>query len=405
MEPRARHALAAVGLAAVLVTVVGATYLKPWRAWTLEPAPAATVRAAPPRAAVSVQQAHFLSATVGWVVTGSASLSTLFRTLDGGRHWQREQAGVAGQGWTLRFFDARRGVVYAADRNGPVLWKTADGGQRWMRVRPPAPTPPGLIFFADPSHGWCLAPIGPQPFGAGPMADRQEVALFRTVDGGASWSQLLRTDQPSTNRGLGGDGLKTWIWFRDLNAGWIGQTTPGGHAVVYATIDGGDSWVRQALPPPAAGWGSPVGVFDEGAPALLGTGSAAMVVTPIVQGGNPGSYLLQNWYVYVWHGSSWADPLRVPGPAFSVVGHTQGRRWWAGNGSTVLESDDAGNHWQAIGNAPNGRLFARFDPIDPDHAWALLLDPQACGIGLPCGFSLARTADGGRHWTPVSAPA
>ncbi len=159
MEARARRALAAVGLAAVLVVVVGATYLKPWRALTLAPAPAATVRAAPLRPAVSVQQVHFLSATVGWVVTGSASFSTLFRTLDGGRHWQRQQAGVASQGWTLWFFDARRGVVYAADRQGPVLWRTADGGQHWTGVRVPVPTAPGLVSFADPSHGWCPAPI------------------------------------------------------------------------------------------------------------------------------------------------------------------------------------------------------------------------------------------------------
>ncbi len=201
--------------------------------------------------------------------------------------------------------------------------------------------------------------------------------------------------------------MKTWIWFRNLNAGWIGQTTSGGHAVVYATIDGGDSWIRQELPPPAAGWGSPAGVFGEGEPTLIGTGSAAIGVTPIVQGGNPGSYgyLLQNWYVCTWQASSWADPVQVPGPVFSVVGHTQGRRWWAANGSTVLESDEAGNHWRAVGNGPSGRLFARFDAPDPDHAWALLLDPEACGLGLPCGFLLARTADAGRHWTLVGTPA
>ena len=105
------------------------------------------------------------------------------------------------------------------------------------------------------------------------------------------------------------------------------------------------------------------------------------------------------------HRCSWTDPVQIPCPAFSVVGHTQGRRWWAGKGSTVLQTDDAGNHWQAIGNGPSGRLFARFDALNADHSWALLLDPQACGCGFPCGFSLARTTDGGGHWTLVSAPA
>ena len=404
MEPRARRALAAVGLAVVLVAVVGATYLKPWQAWTLARAPAAAVRAAPPRSAPSVQQLHFLSATAGWVVTGGAFSSTLFRTLDGGRHWQRQLAGVAGDGWTLRFFDATHGVLYAADQRGPALWRTGDGGQHWTRVTVPAPTQPRLVYFADPNHGWCLAAVGAQPFGT-LIADRQEVALFRTIDGGASWSQVLRTDRRSAEGGLDGDGVKTWIWFRDPNAGWIGQTTLGGHAVVYTTVDGGDRWIRWELPPPAAGWGSPAGVSDDDAPTPLGTGSLAMVVAPIVEGPNPGSLLLQNWYAYTWLTRSWADPVQLPGPAFSVVGHTQGRRWWAASGSTLLESDDAGNHWRAVGNGPAGRLFFRFDAVDPDHAWALLLDPQSCRFSSPCVFSLGRTADGGRHWTLVSAPA
>ncbi len=313
---------------------------------------------------------------------------------------------VAGEGWQLHFFDARRGIVYAADRTGPALWRTADGGQHWTRVRTPAPTAPRLVFFADPSHGWCLAPIGPQPFSfASPIVDRQEVALFRTVDGGGSWSQVLRTDQSAANHGLDGDGVKTWIWFRHLSAGWIGQMTPGGHAVLYATTDGGDSWVRQELPAPPAGWGSPSAVFDEGAPAPTSTGSVTLVVAPTVQGPNQGTFLLPDWYVYTWQASSWAGPVQVPGLTFSVVGGTDGRRWWATNSSTLLESDDAGNHWRAVGEGPIGRVFKRFESIDSDHAWALLLDPQTCRSRLPCVNSLARSTDGGRHWTLVSAPA
>jgi len=404
MEVRARRALAAVGMAAVLVAVVGAMYLKPWQAFTLAPARAATVSAAPTWPPVSVQQAQFLSATAGWVVTGGVSSSTLFRTTDGGRHWQRQLVGVAGQGWQLRFFDAKRGVVFGADRSGPAFWRTTDGGQHWTRATVPAPTASGLVYFADPGHGWCLSPIGGPVFTA-PILDRQEVALFRTVDGGASWSQVLRTDQQSAGHGLDGDGLKTWIWFSDLNAGWIGQITPGGNAVVYATANGGDSWIRQELPPPAAGWGSPVGVGDQGVPTPIGSGSAAMVVAPMVQGPNQGGLLLQNWYVYIWQTSSWAVPVRIPSPAFSVVGRTDGRLWWTARGSALLESDDRGDHWRAVGDGPRWRIFNRFDVIDLDHAWAQLLDEQTCLDGLPCVRSLARTADGGRHWTVVSVPA
>jgi len=403
MEPRAWRALTALGLAAAVVAAVGLTYLRPWQG--LAPTRVAPQRAAPARQ-VSVQQMQFLSATQGWVVTGDASSSTLFHTTDGGRRWQRQLDGVTGEGWALRFFDARRGVVYARDRLGPALWRTADGGQHWTRTIVPKPTAPSLIFFADPSHGWWLAPLADLPPFTGPIVDRQDVALFRTADGGANWSQVLRTDQPQASHGLNGDGLKMSIWFRDLNGGWIGQTTPGEHAVVYATTDGGDDWIRQELPPPAAGWGSPLGVVLQGPPTPSDTSSGVLVATPISQGPGQGTYLLQSGYVYTRQAASWAVPTPLPhsGFAFSVVGHTEGRRWWVSNGSTVLESDDSGDHWQPLGEGPNGRIFARFDVVDPGHAWALLLDARACGPGLPCPSSLARTADGGRHWTLVSTP-
>jgi photosystem II stability/assembly factor-like uncharacterized protein len=400
MVPRARRALAAVGVAAAVVVAVGMTYLRPWQA--LAPAPSATGRAAPVRP-VSVQQAQFLSATLGWVVTGDTSSSTLFRTVDGGRHWQRQLAGVAGQGWHLRFFDARHGVVYAADKKGVALWRTADGGKNWTSVQVPTPTAPGLIFFADPGHGWCLGAIGGPPF-AVPIADHQEFALFRTVDGGTNWSEVLRTDQPPASHGLDGDGLKTWIWFRDLKAGLIGQTTPGGHAVVYATVDGGDDWTRDELPPPTAGWGSPVAVFDLASPTPLGAGAEALVVAPVVQGPDPGTYVLEPAYVYTWPVLSSTTPARLPGSAFSVVGRTEGRRWWVTSGSTLLQSDDAGDHWLVVGEGPTGRFFSRFEAVDRKYAWALLLDVGTCGFGVPCVASLARTADGGRHWTIVSTP-
>lgn len=404
MEPRAWRALTALGLAAAVVAAVGLTYLRPWQG--LAPTRATPQRAAPV-AKVSVQQMQFLSPTLGWVVTGDASASKLFHTTDGGRRWQRQLDGVAGQGWALRFFDARRGVVYAADRQGPALWRTADGGQRWTRAIVPKPTAPSLIFFADPSHGWWLAPLADLPPFTGPIADRQDVVLFRTTDGGANWSQVLRTDLPPASHGLEADGLKTWIWFRDLNTGWIGQATPGDHAVVYSTMDGGDDWIRQELPPPAAGWGSPLGVFLESPPTPIGTWSDVLVAAPISQGPYQGTYVLQSAYVYARQAASWAVPTPLPRAdfAFSVVASTEGRRWWASSGSTVLESDDSGDHWQALGEGPNRRLFARFDVVDPGHAWALLLDARACGPGLPCPFSLARTADGGRHWTLVSTPA
>src|SRR5215470_8802784 len=119
IEMQARRAVAATGLAALVVAAIGVIYLRPWQAFAPAPRPAVRPtfvqqlrpQATPP---AMVQQLQFLSANLGWVVTGgygSASASaSLFRTTDGGRHWQHQLDGMAGDGWMLSFFDAKRGV-------------------------------------------------------------------------------------------------------------------------------------------------------------------------------------------------------------------------------------------------------------------------------------------------------
>src|SRR5262249_31168511 len=157
---------------------------------------------------------------------------------------------------------------------------------------------------------------------------------------------------------------------------------------------GGDDWTRHELPPPTAGWGSPVAVFDLASPTPPGAGAEALVVAPAVQGPDPGTYVLEPADVYTWPVSSSTTPARLAGPggACSVVGGTEGRRWWVTSGSTLLQSDDAGDHWLVVGEGPTGRLFSRFEAADRKYAWALLLDVRTCGLGVPCVASLARTA-------------
>jgi photosystem II stability/assembly factor-like uncharacterized protein len=426
-EPRAWRALGAVGLAVMIVLAVGAAYLRPWQQLT-RPAPAPAPSVAPQRAA-QVRDMQFLSANLGWVVTEDAGSSTLLQTADGGRHWRRQLVVQGGQGRivSFRFFDARHGVVYSFEGFTQVLRRTGDGGQHWTSVGLPRLTQglpslaaPGLLFFADPDHGWCLVTLGPLSPGA-PIVDRQDIALFRTVDGGATWREMLRTDdQNRVSHGLGDDGWKMWIQFRDLRTGWIGQTTPGSHAAVYATVDGGEDWTRQELASPTGGWGSSDGTTDLTPPAvsrggsvLLGAApvvasagdSVLLGVAPIVRTGN--GWIIREQYLYVWApaAASWSAPMRIPGAFPATIEVVDGRRWWAAGGTDLLVSDDAGDHWRVMGQAPTGLLFVRFAVADVNRAWALLLDARTCQVGGPCRTSLGSSADGGRHWATVSVRA
>ena len=401
MEARARRALAAVGFAAVVVAAIGVFYLRPWVGLvpTSRPSPRPTI--APPAAPVLHEE--FLSASVGWVVTGSQSAASLFRTTDGGRHWQHQLAGVNGQGWTLSFFDSRRGLVAGTDGRGPAIWRTADGGQRWTRLETPCRPPPGLVSFADPDHGWCIMP-GAATGATGTTAflpERQELTLYRTADGGGHWTRVLATDSTRpVSGGLGDDGQKAWIWFRDVRTGWIGEDTMGGSGVVYATADGGDTWDRQELSPPDGGWPSNLGLVEQG-PLVVGAPSSPWVAVLTLEAGPaPGQFLVLTRYLYTLRSVTWTGPAleQTSGALFADQA-----RWLVAQGSSVLETTDAGDNWHALGPVPPGWLVARLTMVDHDHGWAVLYR-ASYGPGVVVGNGLARTADGGRTWTLVPLP-
>ncbi len=157
------------------------------------------------------------SATTGWAGLGSR----LLKTEDAGGVWF-DQIGTSGAG-----------VVDAVDNqhawalSSTALQRTTDGFT-WQPIALPGVREARDIDFVDATRGWMLAQAD-QIVGSCPDYDEQ---IYRTTDGGATWTALLDGGSPwRCQSGL------SQVVFVDAARGWVVGTN-----VLLKTTDGGASW-------------------------------------------------------------------------------------------------------------------------------------------------------------------
>jgi hypothetical protein len=106
---------------------------------------------------------------------------------------------------------------------------------------------PGPSFALDADTRWQLC-LG------GVAAGNGEKYLFRTTDGGGSWTLISRTTlgNPTPEAGVGdlpnGNGV-TQMLFLDATHGWMGLNSPGVN--LFRSQDGGVTWAPVPVIPPA----------------------------------------------------------------------------------------------------------------------------------------------------------
>ena len=142
---------------------------------------------------VALDSIRMITPLVGWATTAGA----IVRTVDGGRDWTPlPLPGHAAVGSAApQFLDTRTAWVAADHPDGTMtLQVTYDGGRAWLfgGLVIGAAFPHQLIFL-DARHGWLFV-------GGGGMHSNG-LALYRTVDGGRSWTlihpRLRRTETPT----------------------------------------------------------------------------------------------------------------------------------------------------------------------------------------------------------------
>ncbi|WP_353193718.1 exo-alpha-sialidase [Pandoraea pnomenusa] len=274
-----------------------------------------------------------------------------------------------GEPVSMVLHDARDGTDYAAlnlGHFGVKLWCRERQATSWTELAPPAfaqqdaatdaPTPHAQTQAPSVELLWSLEAAGPDAPGV-LWAGTIPGGLFRSGDHGRSW-ELVRS-----------------LWERPERAEWMG----GGydHAGIHSIcIDPHDS--RQVMVAVSTG-----GVWrtrDDGRTwALAATGMEADYMPP---------------------------ERRLDPNAQDVHRLVQCRdapnALWAQHHNGIFRTLDYGASWRRIQASPSSFGFAvAVDPHDPDVAWFVPAQRDACRIPVDARLVVTRTRDGGESFTSL----
>jgi photosystem II stability/assembly factor-like uncharacterized protein len=337
-----------------------------------------------------------LSEAQGWEVSGNS----LNMTSTDGRSWHDiTPANSQGNCCAVFFIDSMHGWAGGAwSTASPTLkiFRTADGGATWSQVGEPGPTSSApccpTLDFVDANHGWLIYNDS-QAFAVGTGFTGK---LMQTSDGGAHWTALPDLPAVAAQRPFFADSS---VQFIDSHTGWYVGWNEQITQHLYITHDGGQSWSEQRVSVPAS----------EGAqskyiavPSFL---SPTRGVLPITLA--DGRVMVD---VSDDGGSTWKLD-----PAMSVVFPQNGRQLasigraaptFVGNGvvALVVGRDlelNTGNGWTTI--TPAGAAGGIYDVqfANARVGWALIV--HQCQVACSSQYELMKTGDGGRTWTDVGS--
>ncbi len=191
---------------------------------------------------------EMLDEVYGWGVTETEIVSTN----DGGVTWYNvTPPGLTDVGYSVftDFLDTSHAWVQTVDPNnypnGGTLYRTSDGGLTWEAHETPFSA--GDMEFMDENNGWMMADLG---VGAGSMA----IAIFQTTDGGATWTRTYTNDPSLEGAGdtLPLGGIKVMMVPLDMNTAWVGGVVySSGSTYLFRTDDGGKTWSQVTMMLPA----------------------------------------------------------------------------------------------------------------------------------------------------------
>src|SRR5258708_7429114 len=315
----------------------------------------------------SLKSIHMIDATTGWALTNT----NVLYTTNGWTAWNDitpHQAAIVVGGSFLSGEEAW--IAESEQRPGAIVSHTTDGGQTWQSATLSANVPidPARMSFINGQDGWIEAETG------GATGNDLEL-LFRTTDGGKSWTAVSRTtygSQSNIPATFPFTGHKTGLTFINASTGWA--TGPW----LYITHDGGAIWQSQTLPI------APGQVFA--APTFF---NARDGILPA------------NSQLFVTHdsGTTWQSTSLLPEPSNLVTAFLdmQHGLFAASGGTTLYSTSDGGEHWAKTTPVITASItaFAQLNFVSTKIGWALGYTPEAANT------LLFKTTDGGQTWTQI----
>ena len=281
------------------------------------------------------------------VMPGAASADTV----PGG--WVRAAYPSGHKIYDAAVVDSRTACVIGPnylDWRDSAIFRTTDGGASWTKVwqaDESVSQERPIIAFASQSLGWAVT----------------ESRLLRSTDGGMTWETVLTGSYDQYGVAASGN----TVWMMSL----------GGGSVTIST-DAGGTWDSVSTP---VKYAYPHAMLDE---------------QTIVTAGEMGK---------VWRsddgGASWSQPAQVTTKtlwALTPVSPT--RIWAAGEDGTVMRSADAGLTWKRVATGLPGVIFKDIaGSPDGRFVWAVGFANKVGSSGQTyLSGILAQSTDGGASW-------
>ena len=210
-----------------------------------------------------------------------------------------------------------------------ALFVSPDQGRDWEQRTLPMPLGEHrpVINFINYREGWLLAPGVPAT-----QCEEATADLWHTTDGAMTWQQLKVT-------GIDKGQCKDGIWFVDAKHGFVTAHDPNHPPTIYRTSDGGNSWTSAVLPDPPD-FKSSAGGFELGTVWIKAFGST-LYLEAFDDQSDPAT---SHQYLFTSaDGAAWTWKQKVPPRAPVMV--TETRLLLLTGPGTPMESTNGGQQW------------------------------------------------------------